>query len=85
VRADPQLLRPIQHRSAKTQGDLMVIRVRSALVEAPTVRNWRGSSPRPRSTSRVLTPPALARMKIAAYNLHLHSAPFSRALVTHMK
>jgi transposase len=36
VRVDPQLLRPIQHRSAKAQGDLMVIRVRSALVEART-------------------------------------------------
>jgi transposase len=30
VRVDPQLLRPIHHRSAKAQGDLMVIRVRSA-------------------------------------------------------
>lgn len=36
VRVDPQLLRPIQHRSAKAQGDLMVIRVRAALVEART-------------------------------------------------
>ena len=36
ARVDPNLLRPIQHRSAKAQGDLMVIRVRSALVEART-------------------------------------------------
>jgi len=36
ARVDPQLLRPIQHRSEKAQGDLMVIRVRSALVEART-------------------------------------------------
>jgi transposase len=36
ARVDPQLLRPIQHRSAKAQGDLMVIRVRAALVEART-------------------------------------------------
>ncbi|MGB2901653.1 MAG: IS110 family transposase [Candidatus Acidiferrum sp.] len=36
ARIDPQLLRPIRHRSAKAQGDLMVIRVRAALVEART-------------------------------------------------
>lgn len=36
ARVDPQLLRPIQHRSARAQGDLMVIRVRAALVEART-------------------------------------------------
>lgn len=36
ARVDPQLLRPIQHRSAKAQGDLMVIRVRAALVEVRT-------------------------------------------------
>jgi len=36
ARVDPQLLRPIQHRSAQAQGDLMVIRVRAALVEART-------------------------------------------------
>lgn len=34
ARVDPQLLRPIQHRSEKAQGHLMVIRVRAALVEA---------------------------------------------------
>jgi transposase len=36
ARVDPQLLRPIRHRSAKAQRDLMVVRVRSALVEART-------------------------------------------------
>lgn len=36
ARVDPQLLRPIQHRSERTQGHLMVIRVRAALVEART-------------------------------------------------
>jgi transposase len=36
ARADPQLLRPIQHRSEKAQGHLTVIRVRAALVEART-------------------------------------------------
>jgi transposase len=36
ARADPQLLRPIRHRSEKAQQDLMVIRVRAALVEART-------------------------------------------------
>jgi len=36
ARVDPQLLRPIQHRSEKAQADLMVIRVRAALVEART-------------------------------------------------
>jgi transposase len=36
VRVDPELLRPIQHRSAEMQMDLMVIRVRAALVEART-------------------------------------------------
>lgn len=36
VRADPELLRPIQHRSEAMQQDLLVIRVRAALVEART-------------------------------------------------
>ncbi len=36
ARADPRLLRPIRHRSEKAQQDLMVIRVRAALVEART-------------------------------------------------
>ena len=34
ARVDPQLLRPIQHRSEKAHGHLLVIRVRAALVEA---------------------------------------------------
>ena len=36
ARVDPQLLRPIRHRSEKAQGHLMRIRVRAALVEART-------------------------------------------------
>jgi transposase len=36
ARADPQLLRPIRHRSEEAQGHLMVIRVRAALVEMRT-------------------------------------------------
>lgn len=36
ARVDPHLLRPVRHRSAKAQRDLMVIRVRAALVEART-------------------------------------------------
>jgi transposase len=36
ARVDPQLLRPIQHRSEAAQGHLMVIRVRAALVETRT-------------------------------------------------
>lgn len=36
ARVDPQVLRPIQHRSAAAQQDLMVIRVRAALVEVRT-------------------------------------------------
>jgi transposase len=36
ARIDPQLLRPIQHRSEKAQGALMVIRVRAALVAVRT-------------------------------------------------
>jgi transposase len=36
ARVDPQLLRPIQHRSERAQGHLMVIRVRAALVEGRT-------------------------------------------------
>jgi transposase len=35
-RIDPQLLHPIQHRSAEAQADLSVIRARAALVEART-------------------------------------------------
>jgi len=33
ARVDPQLLRPIQHRSEKAQGQLLQIRVRAALVD----------------------------------------------------
>jgi len=36
ARVDPQLLRPIRHRSERAQMDLMQIRVRAALVEART-------------------------------------------------
>jgi transposase len=36
ARADPQLLRPIRHRSEQAQSDLMTIRVRASLVEART-------------------------------------------------
>lgn len=36
ARVDPQLLRPIRHRSEKAQRDLMTIRVRATLVEART-------------------------------------------------
>jgi transposase len=36
ARVDPQLLRPIRHRSEEAQLDLMQIRVRAALVEART-------------------------------------------------
>jgi transposase len=36
ARVDPQLLRPIRHRSEQAQGDLMTIRIRAALVEART-------------------------------------------------
>ena len=36
ARVDPELLRPIRHRSEEAQGHLMVIRVRATLVEART-------------------------------------------------
>jgi len=36
ARMDPQLLRPIRHRSEQAQADLMTIRIRAALVEART-------------------------------------------------
>ena len=36
LRADPELLRPIQHRSEAMQMDLMAVRVRAALVEVRT-------------------------------------------------
>ena len=36
ARMDPELLRPIRHRSEEAQRDLMVIRVRAALIEART-------------------------------------------------
>ena len=46
ARVDPELLRPIQHRSEQAQVDLMAIRVRAALVEARTalVNTARGLS-----------------------------------------
>jgi transposase len=37
ARVDPQLLRPIRHRSEEAQTDLMAIRVRASLVEARTM------------------------------------------------
>src|ERR1700686_832060 len=36
ARGDPQLLRPIRHRSEQAQADLMAIRIRATLVEART-------------------------------------------------
>ena len=36
ARVDPQLLRPIRHRSEKAQADLMQVRVRGALVDTRT-------------------------------------------------
>jgi transposase len=36
ARVDPQLLRPIRHRSEQAQADLMAIRVRASLLEART-------------------------------------------------
>jgi transposase len=36
ARIDPQLLAPVQHRSAKAQSHLMVIRARAGLVRART-------------------------------------------------
>src|SRR6266849_7515402 len=36
ARVDPQLLRPIRHRSEQAQADLMTMRIRAALVEART-------------------------------------------------
>lgn len=36
ARVDPQLLRPVRHRSEEAQGHLLEIRVRAALVEART-------------------------------------------------
>jgi transposase len=36
ARVDPQLLRPIRHRSEPAQADLMTIRIRAALVEGRT-------------------------------------------------
>ena len=36
ARVDPQLLRPVRHRSERAQGHLTVIRVRAALIEART-------------------------------------------------
>ena len=36
ARVDPQLLRPIRHRSEQGQADLMTIRIRAALVELRT-------------------------------------------------
>ena len=46
ARVDPQLLRPIRHRSEKAQGHLSMIRARAALVEARTklVNTVRGLS-----------------------------------------
>jgi len=36
ARVDPELLRPIRHRSEQAQADLMAIRIRAVLVEART-------------------------------------------------
>jgi transposase len=37
ARVDPELLRPIRHRSEQAQADLMTIRIRASLVEARTM------------------------------------------------
>ena len=37
ARVDPQLLRPVRHRSESAQADLMTIRIRASLVEARTM------------------------------------------------
>ncbi len=37
VRIDPELLRPVKHRSAEAQADLTVIRARAALVRTRTM------------------------------------------------
>ena len=36
ARVDPELLRPVRHRSAEAQGHLMKIRIRAALLDART-------------------------------------------------
>src|SRR5579864_1824948 len=55
ARIDPQLLAPVQHRSAQAQSHLIVIRARAGLVRARTVRRLGriGSFPSPRG--RVLS------------------------------
>jgi transposase len=37
ARVDPQLLRPIRHRSEQAQAGLMTIRIRASLLEARTM------------------------------------------------
>ena len=52
ARVDPQLLRPIRHRSEKAQADLMQVRVRGALVDTRTslVNRARGLAKATRGT-----------------------------------
>ena len=66
ARIDPQLLSPIQHRSAQAQADLSVIRARYALVRARTalcVRREDRRSPLV-SGSLVATRRASARLRV---------------------
>jgi transposase len=58
ARVDPELLGPIQHRSARAQADLIMIRARAGLVRARTAlinafsaSIFRGLQPRNRGTS----------------------------------
>ena len=66
LRADPELLRPIQHRSEAMQLDSMAVRVRAALVEVriklvrcgsqrrPPVGRDRKSRAQPAKTKRLI-------------------------------
>jgi transposase len=79
ARIDPQLLSPIQHRSAQAQADLSVIRARYALVRAKTalVCSARGLTKsfgeRIRGRNRRVS--ARLRVKRSVRNCRLHSRP----------
>ncbi|HSZ02569.1 MAG TPA: transposase [Terriglobales bacterium] len=55
ARIDPQLLAPVQHRSAQAQSHLIVIRARAGLVRARTVRRLGRIGPFPSPRGRVLS------------------------------
>lgn len=76
ARIDPELLRPIRHRSAKAQQDLLRIRVRAGLVDARTalVNALRGLAKSVGERVPQCDPDTLAMARLAEFPTELRAA-----------